>query len=185
MPLILGIDPGFASIGIAIVKSETMEVVELRLVETEKSNKKLNVLATSDNFRRSKEIYQAVDSVIREYDPAMIAVESMSFPRNASSAAKMAYAWGVLAAIAAQTKIPVIQSTPQSIKKRLTSSIKADKNQIKQALFAKYGECILLEAGLKNYPKGSWEHPLDALGAVLTASESEIFNAINTLQKAT
>jgi crossover junction endodeoxyribonuclease RuvC len=182
---VLGLDPGFASIGIAIVKSETLEVQSLRLFETEKSDKKLNVLSTSDNFRRSKEIYQALKGLITEFDPALLALEAMSFPRNSSSAAKMAFSWGVLAALAAETKIPVLQTTPQGIKKYLTGSNKADKEQIKQALFAKYGEEMLMKSGLSGIPKGGHEHPLDALGAVLAVSESEMFNMINGMVKAT
>jgi crossover junction endodeoxyribonuclease RuvC len=183
MSIVLGIDPGFSNIGIAVVDTITMSPKKLLLFTTEKSSKKSNVLATGDNFRRSKEIYVGIKQQIVEWSPKVLALESMSFPRNASVAAKMAYAWGVVAAIASETGIPVVQVTPQGLKKHLTDKNNASKEEIQEALFNKYGEALLLEAGLNDIAKGGWEHPLDALGAVLAASKSEIFSLINTLEK--
>ena len=115
---VLGIDTGLANYGFAVV--EFITPTEMRLdrvgeVTTKKSSKKANVLAASDNVRRAREIYRALDPVFAEV--GVICMESQSWPRNASAIGKLGLSFCVTAALAERHGLPVIAASPQAIKK--------------------------------------------------------------------
>lgn len=180
---VLGIDPGFANIGCAVLRlTPTSEVpVLMEVIRTSKSAAKRNVRASEDNLDRAKEITAELLRLIAAYDIRLICAETMSFPRSSSSAAKMAMCWGVLAAVAHAHSIPVVQASPQEIKKVLCRKKDASKEEVQAALRERYP--CMLEAGnadvktsiLKDVPRSLWEHPYDAAAAVVACRESEIF----------
>lgn len=180
---VLGIDPGFASIGWSVVRiAATGEhLVDLGVIRTEKSAAKRNVRASEDNLERAKEIALEIQDLIGKYRIQLVCAETMSYPRNSSAAAKMAMCWGVMAAIAQQHKIPIAQATPQEVKKAVTGRKDASKEEVQEAvrgLFqplqgaeAKHGGPYILRA----VPRSLWEHPYDATAAVVACRESEVF----------
>ena len=185
MAVLLGLDPGFASIGYAIVNISDpyKEVVQkLGVAMTEKSSNKTRVLATEDNFRRAK----VIASYIRPYALTVdaICVEAMSYPRNASTAAKLALFWGVLAAVVEDLSIPVVQVSPQNIKSFLCSKKTASKLEVKEAVLYRFAQCkrskMALDDYLSRYPKTKQEHGFDALGAVLSSLDSDIILAVRS-----
>ena len=180
---VLGIDPGFASIGWSVIRMDASgeSLVELGVIRTEKSTAKRNVRASEDNLERAKEIAQELRALIDKYRVQLICAETMSYPRNSSAAAKMAMCWGVLAALAGQYNIPIAQATPQEVKKAVTGKKDASKEEVQEAvraLFtslqggeAKHGGPYVLRA----VPRSLWEHPYDATAAVIACRESEVF----------
>jgi crossover junction endodeoxyribonuclease RuvC len=180
---VLGIDPGFASIGWSVVRIDATgeHLVDLGVIRTEKSAAKRNVRASEDNLERAKEIAQEIQDLIGKYRIQLVCAETMSYPRNSSAAAKMAMCWGVMAAIAQQHKIPIAQATPQEVKKAVTGRKDASKEEVQEAvrgLFpalqggeAKHGGPYILRA----VPRSLWEHPYDATAAVVACRESEVF----------
>jgi len=171
-PVVLGLDPGFSFLGAAVVEIQPRgeRVLALELVRTAKESKKRQVLAADDNVRRAREICASLQAIVSDRKPVLFACESMSFPRNSSVAAKMALGWGVVAAVAQLNGIPIVQVSPQSMKKRLCGVHNATKEQLEEALVARYGEKIIK---LFDGPKGQREHPMDALGAIVACLESE------------
>jgi Holliday junction resolvasome RuvABC endonuclease subunit len=177
---VLGIDPGFASIGLAVValgpNPQDDRPVKMALLRTQKSNAKRKVRASDDNLERAKEIASFLQTMVSRYNIKLICAETMSFPRHASVAAKIAMCWGVVAAISTREKIPVTQASPQEIKKMMCQNKSASKEEVQASLNLLFrhdlvGPNTILEAGI---PASQLEHPYDALAAVVACRESEV-----------
>lgn len=175
MITIMGGDPGFASFGYAIAQIDGTGQVKplivrgvpvMRLISTDKSNKKLEVYAGDDNVRRCREIYIGLCEVFEAFKPKAFVVERMSYPRSAPVSHKMGLAWGAVVAATTNGNIPIVQISPQAVKKALTGSRSASKDAIQQTLHAQYG----IDPGL--FTAAVREHVFDALGVVVAAYES-------------
>lgn len=177
--MVLGVDPGFASTGAAVVRltpDGKAQPLILRVLRTEKASKKANVFASEDNVFRSRTIYRQLKALALDpaYGPVKaICAETMSFPRNAGTAAKMAMCWGVISGLAEEFDIPIIQATPQGLKKVVAGAKTASKEDIQRALEKLFGR-EKLEALCVDIPASFQEHPFDALGAVVACSDSEV-----------
>lgn len=171
---ILGVDPGFASFGYSTVRllPSIEEVMLTDVIRTQKSPKKLNVKAADDNFRRSQAIAAVLHEVVKRWQPVAIAAESMSFPRNASAAAKVAMAWGILSDLCYIYQLPMVQATPQDIKKALCGNKSATKEDVQKALEVRYGDQFLRFT--QTVPAGQWEHGFDSVGAVVSCLDSDV-----------
>jgi Holliday junction resolvasome RuvABC endonuclease subunit len=182
---ILGLDPGFANLGwcVAIYEPgppgprEGLSVTDMGCIETKKDPRK--VLVSYDNVRRAQAITRQLRGIIWELssdeEPVRlvdaIAIEAMSFPPNASSAAKMSLCWGVISAVSHLWQMPMIQVSPQDIKEAVTGSRKASKALIETTLSERYPEVSKL---LEDTPASRREHPYDALGAIVASLGSEV-----------
>ena len=171
---LIGVDPGFASFGFGVVRllPDTEEVVEMGVIRTKKSSLKQRTLAADDNVRRCREIASAMLQLVKIYDPVAICGESMSYPRNASAAAKVAMTWGIVCTIAEENSLPVFQASPQKIKSKLTGTQKASKSQVQDALRELY-PVTDFDRLLEKFPMGEHEHPWDALASVVTCLDAE------------
>ena len=177
---VLGIDPGFASVGYVVVNiaSENLTPVKMGLIETVKSANKRNVRASEDNLERAKEIADALQKLIKDYNIRLICAETMSYPRNSGAAAKMAMCWGVIAALAHQHSIPVTQASPQEVKKAVCGKKDASKEEVQAAVAARFPVVAAHDKdgdGILNVAKSKQEHPYDALAVVVACSTSEVF----------
>lgn len=176
---VLGLDPGFANIGYAVVllnPSGTLTPVNMGVLRTEKSDAKRNSLASDDNVRRAREIHGFLRDLLRDGPHGLvraICAETMSFPRSSSVAAKMAMCWGVIAALSAEFDIPVLQATPQGLKLKVSGAKTASKDDVQKALEHTFGRRKLADL-CKGTPPSLQEHPFDALGSVLACSDSEV-----------
>jgi len=181
--LILGLDPGFANVGWALVElnggvsgTATETLVGMGLIETEKSAAKQNVLASNDNYRRAREISRAIRLLTPRAQ--VICAESMSFPRNASAAAKVAMTWGVVADYCEAESITMLMASPKELKRAVCSDASASKTQIQEALRVRFGVRpgeLLKSAGV---PPSSQEHPYDALAAIVACLHSETLSLL-------
>lgn len=167
---VLGIDPGFASVGYAVVCLHPVRetVMKIGVIHTEKSGVKQNVLAADDNLRRAREVFTALN--LQTAWVTALCAESMSFPRNSQAAAKVAMTWGVIAALAEWKGFPIVQASPQAIKKVLCGAKNASKEDVQQALQMRYGKV----PGMEELSKGDMEHAFDALAAVVCCLDSEV-----------
>jgi crossover junction endodeoxyribonuclease RuvC len=178
--LLLGIDPGFASLGWALVELQLeddapVQLVAVGVLRTKKSARKRGTLASDDNLRRARELYAGLSALERVWRPAVVCAESMSFPRNAGAAAKMSIAWGVLAALTEARGLPLVQCSPQQLKRAVCESASASKLDVLGALTHRYPALLLK---LADTPRSLWEHPVDALGAVHAALGSEVVRTL-------
>jgi Holliday junction resolvasome RuvABC endonuclease subunit len=178
----LGVDPGFASFGAAVVVVEPGYgyVANVSVLRTEKSARKLCVNSVEDNARRVFELGRSLVDLLAWADAKhggvdVVCAESMSFPRQASVAGKMCLAWGMLLRIVQERDIPLVQASPQAIKKALTGNKAASKEDIAEAVGKRFDG---VASEFNRLPKGQHEHGYDAIAAVLACEESEVVKAV-------
>lgn len=175
--ILLGLDPGFASFGWALlhVGRHPGEDVVLGadVIHTEKSAKKREVRASDDNVRRTRALLSALTALVDEHEPFAFAAESFSPPRHASNAAKVAFAWGMVTTLAHFTHdgLPVLQCSPQELKLAVCGSRSASKQAIEDALAARYPGA---RTTLGKIRKDDLEHVWDAVGAAHACLDTEV-----------
>jgi crossover junction endodeoxyribonuclease RuvC len=120
---ILGIDPGYERLGMAII---------------EKQNHKEEVVY-SDCFHTSPKIPfherlfllgDEIRTIIEKYKPKAVAVETLMFNTNQKTAMYVAEARGVVLYEVARKKLEVYEFTPLQIKIALTGHGRSDKKQV-------------------------------------------------------
>lgn len=193
---VLGFDPGFASLGYALVELRDPSglvrprVVQMGVLETRPSAKKRKVLAADDNLRRLRVVARAVAGLVSGRPPAewrsdnpgqtpslgvspahLVCAETMSFPRNSSAAAKMALTWGTIMAEVERWNLPFLQASPQEIKLAVTGRRDAEKKDVEDALVKRYGKNT--RKLLRELRDGAHNHAFDALAAITACLDSE------------
>ncbi len=186
IPTLIGVDPGFANFGYAATTWQNPKqghVQDFGVFETEKSNKKQNVLSSSDNIRRMREIHMFFSTWLRRfadhasYRVIAICAESISLPRNASVSAKMGMTWGVLVSVAAELSVPIFEATPQMVKRAVTGNKSATKEEVQAALDVfiptVLGASVTTSAAIDKFLKGQREHVADSLASVVACMSSD------------
>ncbi|HEY3335715.1 MAG TPA: crossover junction endodeoxyribonuclease RuvC [Candidatus Limnocylindrales bacterium] len=121
--IILGIDPGTATMGYGIVERTGGS---LRAVD-------YGALTTSADLplpERLAAIHACVVELIETHHPDLLAVERLFFSKNAQSAFGVGQARGVVLLAAAQSEVPVREATPNEVKVGVTGYGNADKDQV-------------------------------------------------------
>ena len=132
---ILGIDPGLHVTGYAVLESSPRGayVVEAGVLRPRGASAK-----TFD--ARLLAIHNGVLEVMDAYPPAALAMEQVhSHPKHPRTAILMAHARGVIMLAAAKRSVPVTGYAPSRVKKTLTGSGKAIKEQMQHAIQAELG----------------------------------------------
>jgi len=120
--IILGIDPGLASTGWAIVKKESSNnLVDCGCFRT---------AAGLDFSTRLGHLFQAVEDLIKRFSPEVMAVEELFFAQNVKTAIKVAQAQGVIKLAGARLGLKVAEYAPLNIKMAITGYGRGDKKQI-------------------------------------------------------
>jgi len=181
-PVVLGVDPGFAKLGLSVVRllPKSEEVLALRSIHTQKDVGKRKVLAADDNVHRARELARHLIELADNHTICLIAAEAMSFVRNASASHKVGIAWGLIVMFAEQRGIPITSARPQEIKRVLCGSQKASKEEVESALLIRYGNHI---ENLFEGPEGLREHAFDSLGAVVASLDSEVVRMARAMSK--
>jgi len=170
---VMGVDPGFSSVGVAIVSvcSSWEYVSDVRVIRTKKSGKKKNIRAMDDDFNRSVFIAGQMQSIIEHWRPVAIVAEEFSLVRNASSSAKVGRFWGILAALSLLHKLPVVQVMAVDVKELLCGNRSVSKKDVQGVLLERYsGFGVFMEST----PKSLWEHGFDAVGVVVAGLDSDV-----------
>ena len=135
----LGIDPGLNRTGYALLERSPRGPVlrEGGLIRSTRGRS----LA-----ERVHEIASGLREVLEEFQPHVLAIEQVfSLVRNPKSALLMAHARGAILSMAVEHGIPVVHYTPTQVKRLLTGSGKAGKEQIQRAIKTELGLDRLLE----------------------------------------
>lgn len=122
---ILGIDPGYAIVGVGVVDFEgnRFKVVEYGAITTE---------VGEDMFDRLKRIYDEAVGIIEHTKPDGMAIEELFFNSNQKTAINVAQARGVLVLAAKNCGIPVFEYTPLQVKQAVVGYGRAEKAQVQQ-----------------------------------------------------
>ncbi|MDQ5893072.1 MAG: crossover junction endodeoxyribonuclease RuvC [Patescibacteria group bacterium] len=116
---ILGIDPGYDRVGIAVIEGKTLLHSEC--------------FSTSpkDEFHvRLRGVGQRVHEIVAEFSPDVMALESLFITKNQKTAMKVAEARGVISYEACLLDIPIHEYTPPQIKVAVTGHGGSDKTAI-------------------------------------------------------
>lgn len=148
---ILGIDPGYARVGWAVIENEKSNIKSQKFgcIETSKNTHSQERLVT---------VYEEVSALIKKYKPDVLAVEELFFTSNAKTAFKVGEARGVIILAGATQKLPVFSYTPLQVKIAVSGYGRADKFQV--------GQMIKTILHLKTLPKP--DDTVDALAVALT-----------------
>ena len=163
--MLLGIDPGLSSMGYAFVRilKNNERVESIGVIRTKPSTKKQKIRSADDVTRRVVYLITELDSKMAQHGRiSAVCAESFSPPRNASSAAKVAMAWG---AVLGATSGPHILVSPQEIKKAVCGSNSASMEDIERTMIERYGDC---EDVWDSSPQSQRNHGWDALAAVVS-----------------
>jgi len=122
---VLGIDPGTAITGYAVV-DET--VGRLHLIT-------LGVITTPAKTplpSRLQTIYSELREIVAEHEPEASAVEELFFSRNARTAMSVGHARGVTLLALADAGLSIAEYTPMQIKQAVTGYGNAGKRQVQE-----------------------------------------------------
>lgn len=128
MAVFLGIDPGLNVTGYGLI--ETSSAGKVRLLEAGVVRSQSDVLA-----RKIREIYEGVREIITTFSPDSMALEELySHYDRPRTAILMGHARGAICLAAALSDIPVHSYAATKIKKLLTGSGHAPKDQVQRAI---------------------------------------------------
>lgn len=119
---ILGIDPGFDRLGIAVLEGDPSRPTHIW--------SDCVTPAPGTPEKRLAEVSTAVTRAINEYAPDALGIETLFFSVNKKSALGVAEARGAVLAAAGLTSLPVIECTPAQVKLSVTGYGSADKKAI-------------------------------------------------------
>jgi len=121
---ILGIDPGYDRLGVAILeKDSNKKEVLLHSACVQTSSK----LPFSD---RLFIIGETIDALIQKYAPHTLAIEKLYFQNNQKTAMYVSQTIGMLVYIAKKYNLEIFEYTPLQIKSACTGNGRANKKQI-------------------------------------------------------
>lgn len=152
---ILGIDPGLATTGWAVVDfndNGDPTPVDYGALITKKG------LTVSE---RVAEIYTDLHDLIKKYKPEYAGVETLLFCNNAKTAISVGEARGVVLLVLEQNKLSLKEFTPLQVKNSIAGYGKATKRQVQ--------ENVKMICGLKEIPK-----PDDAADAIAIAIATQV-----------
>jgi crossover junction endodeoxyribonuclease RuvC len=125
---VLGIDPGLNRTGYAILEKSKRGPI-LREGGVIRTDSKLPLA------ERVCEIATGLREVIEELQPSVMAIEQVfSHVEHPKTAILMSHARGVILLCASEKKLPVVHYTPTQIKRLLTGSGRANKEQVQRAI---------------------------------------------------
>ncbi len=132
--IILGIDPGTALVGYAIIstkkpkgqkqdRNEKPKVLDFGCITTSKS---------SLMGRRLEIIYDQVCLLIKKHQPDVVSIENLFFFKNLKTVMPVSQARGVILLAAAKSNVPVLEFTPLQMKMTIVGYGKAEKKQVQE-----------------------------------------------------
>ncbi|HPS21470.1 MAG TPA: crossover junction endodeoxyribonuclease RuvC [Candidatus Paceibacterota bacterium] len=152
---ILGIDPGYERLGIAILeKNKTDRRENLLFSECFKTSAKLEF------SERILLIGERLEEIIKKYKPEVLSIETLFFTTNQKTAMHVAETRGVIIYLAKKYNLKIFEATPLQIKIATTGYGKATKDQVMKMVKM----LIQVDKNKKS------DDELDAIAITLTAS---------------
>ncbi len=120
---VLGIDPGLATTGYAVLEAQSgrVRVLEAGVIRTP---------ADEPLPKRLRAIYEDAQRLIEEYIPDALAVEEVFFNQNVTTAMSVSQARGVVLLAGAKADLPCASYTPLEVKRQICGYGRAKKVQM-------------------------------------------------------
>lgn len=136
---ILGIDPGLQITGYAVIEAGTQRprVCEAGIIRS---------TAKTDIAQRVRMIYTGIVEILQQFQPKVVVVEQLyAHYQHPRTAILMAHSRGVVFLAAAQQDLPVISYNATRVKKTITGSGRAPKDQVQRTIQRELGLAQLPE----------------------------------------
>lgn len=133
---VLGVDPGLARTGVAVVDGRPgrLRLVHAGCLETS---------AGSDGGLRLAQLFAAVEALVAAHRPEAAAVEELFFATNRRSAMQVSEARGVILCALARAGVAVSTYTPMQVKEAVAGYGGATKPQVARMAHALLGPGVL------------------------------------------
>ncbi len=156
---VLGVDPGLARMGWAVVESRgaSPKLIGCGCLETS-PRAALPV--------RLAQLHRRLSEIIKEYRPEIMAIEKLYFTKNVSTGIVVGQARGVAILAGAMAQLAVEEFTPTAVKSAVTGDGRADKRQM--------GKMVQLLLNLKRLPRH--DDTTDAIAIALCAGAVKVLN---------
>lgn len=146
---ILGIDPGFARMGCAVLEKD--KIIYSTCLTSDKN---------LSQEKRLLSLGKKVEEIIKKYNPDVLAIEKVFFGKNQKTALQISEVRGMIFYLAASKKIPIKEFTPLQIKISLIGYGRAEKQQVQK----------MVQVILKNKEMSKQDDEIDAIAIALTCS---------------
>lgn len=120
---VIGIDPGYDRIGIAILEKENNKEVLLH-------SECLETFKDEQLADRLVHLGTHLQALIDEYSPSALAIETLFFNKNQKTAMGVAQARGIIIFLGKQAGCSVYEFSPQEVKVAVTGYGKSDKQGV-------------------------------------------------------
>jgi len=151
--IIIGIDPGYDRLGLAILEKN---INEEKIIFSD-----CFLTSAKDSFyKRLLLIGEYLEEILDKYQIDILAIEKVFFQKNQKTAMNISAVKGLIIYLALKKSIIVKEYTPLEIKNTVTGYGNADKKQME----------IMLKKILKINKKINYDDEYDAIGTALTAS---------------
>ncbi|HSV97359.1 MAG TPA: crossover junction endodeoxyribonuclease RuvC [Spirochaetota bacterium] len=126
---ILGIDPGFGTLGWAVIE-DGLKLVGCGAIVSGPGG---------DLADRLVKIHRELDEIILNHSPAVLAMERLYFAKNATTAMDVGKCIGVVLLSAGMRGLSCAEYTPLQVKRAVTGHGKATKRQVQIMVGSLYG----------------------------------------------
>lgn len=123
MTRILGIDPGTATVGWAILEEKNGKIISL-------AHGHISTSAKNSISERLFEISKDIGKIIKKYSPQEAAVEELFFFKNQKTIIRIGEARGAILLTLEDLKVKIISYTPLQVKQAVTGYGRAEKKQV-------------------------------------------------------
>ncbi len=122
--LILGVDPGYDRIGIAIIKRINHSKNEVIYSECFQTSSKDEI------HERLFSVGKAIANIISVYKPDCLAIENLFITKNQKTAMRVSEARGIIIYECKKSGLEIFEYTPMQIKMTITGDGRSDKTRI-------------------------------------------------------
>ncbi len=148
---VIAVDPGYDRLGVAILEHGSPK--EILVYST--------CLLTEKNSSLSERLHQLgtdFEKIIKEYKPDALAIETLFFNKNTTTAIGVAAARGMLMYLAEANHCSVYEFSPQAIKVATTGYGKSDKSAV----------TMMVKRLIDNVPESALDDEYDAIATGIT-----------------
>lgn len=122
---ILGVDPGIATVGFAVLDAEkrSQRLLTCGVITTP---------AKTQLSSRLDQIYRDLNELIAQFHPEVMAVEELFFNTNITTGIAVAHGRGIILLSGYQAGLQIYEYTPLQVKQAVVGYGKAEKHQVQE-----------------------------------------------------
>jgi crossover junction endodeoxyribonuclease RuvC len=125
---ILGIDPGYDRLGIAIIEKNAGTKEAVLFSDCVQTSSKDNI------YSRFKLIGKTISAVMDKFSPDVLAIENLFITKNQKTAMRVSEVRGIIIYEATRRDIPVFEYSPMQVKTAVTGDGSSDKQRMMKML---------------------------------------------------